>query len=141
MPSRTRLEDTDNVSELLKCVKNIVCKFESAKHLQGSLCNACLAFCLMKQQENESNTAFHERFVNVVEAIKNCGGKFGTDAASTADNETCQALSAENKKLLVHMTASHTHQRDKFLVHAFIKKADPKRFSEMKKELKNDFIK
>ena len=79
--------------------------------------------------------------MNVVEAFKNCGGEFGTDAASAADNDAHQASDTADEKLLVNITASHTCQRDKILAHAHIKKADPKRFHEMKKELENDFIK
>jgi len=52
-----------------------------------------------------------------------------------------QALDAVDKKKLVNINASHTCQRDKFLTHAHIKEADPKRFQEMKKGLENNFIK
>jgi len=138
---REAVEDSNDVAELLKRIKNIACKFEGTKCSQGSLCHACLAFCFVKQQENESNTVFYEMFINVVEVIKNCGGKFGTNAASTADNEMCQASSLSDKKLLTNIAASHMCQRDRFLVHACVKKADPKRFRELKKELENNFIK
>ena len=43
-------EDADDVTESLKCIKNIAHEFEGDKHPQGSLCNAHLAFYLMKQQ-------------------------------------------------------------------------------------------
>ena len=65
------VEDSDDVTELLKRIENIACKFEGTKCSQGSLHHAHLAFCFVKQQENESNTVFCERFVNVAEAVKN----------------------------------------------------------------------
>ena len=83
------IEDSDDVAEPLKCIKNIACKFEGSECLQGSLHDACLAFYLMKQQENESNTAFYERFMNAAEAIKNCGGKFGANAAIESNRDAC----------------------------------------------------
>ena len=80
-------EDVDNVMKSLKCIKNAVHKVEGDKCLQGLLHDACLAFCLMEQQKNKSNTSSCERFANTVEAIKNYGGKFGTDAASVTDDK------------------------------------------------------
>ena len=46
--------------------------------------------------------------MTTAEAVKNHGGEFGTDAASTADNDMCQALDVADKKLLVNIVA-HTH--------------------------------
>ena len=50
-------------------------------------------------------------------------------------------MDINEKKELKHVKASHAHQRDEFLVHAFAEKVDPKQFHEMKKELENNFIK
>ena len=105
------VEDSNDVTEPLKRIKNIVYKFEGTKHLQGSLCHAYLAFCNMWHQENKSNTVFYERFMNAVKAVENHGREFGTNAASTADDDKCQASSTADKKLLVNMTASHTHTK------------------------------
>ena len=72
-------------------------KFKGNKCLQGSLRNAHLAFYLMKQQENESNAVFHEKFMNAVEAIESYGGEFGNDKASLGDDNACRALDDDDK--------------------------------------------
>ena len=84
---------------------------------------------------------FYERFANAAEAVENHGGKCGTNAASGADGTVCHALSTADKLKSANIEACHACQRDKFLAHAFVEKADPKRLHKMKKELKNDFIK
>lgn len=138
---RSKVEETHDVIELLKMIKNAACEFEGKEHLQAQLCHACKTFFKIKQNDNENATAFCHRFAKAAEATENCGDKFGDDDTNPGNDEMHQALDVDEKLKLENIAASMTCMRDKCLVHACVEKMDPEQLHDMKKELENDCAK
>jgi hypothetical protein len=131
---RTIEQDLDGI-ELLRVIKLICFNIEDEKYVPQKVHETKAAFYALKQGR-DSDQAYHIKFMNTVEVIEQCGASLGTDPLTRTmvckklnyrtDTTTATEIAEINKKA-----------REYTLGTALILGADPDRYSNMIRGLKN----
>ena len=147
---KAKLESTNNwkdiqknkdALQLLKEIKNIIFKFEDESYPMHSLFKANESVYLIKQQEDESNVKYYERFCNAVEAAEQYGACFGVDEATLMTDEEYRELSQRQQQSKAEKDKAKKRVKEKYLAYIFINKLDANKYGNLKKELQNDYAK
>jgi hypothetical protein len=118
---------------LITEIKNIIYRFEDQSYLMHSLFRANELVYLIKQEEDETNVKYYERFCNMVEAAEQYGASFGIDDACIGTNEEFKTLSINDKLDQANIDAAKIRTREHYLAYAFIDCLDWGRYAGLKK--------
>jgi hypothetical protein len=135
-------EKSRNCLLLLKAVKSISYKFETqGKYVHSSLFLAIAAFYQFRQQANQSNSDYLIKFKALYTIIHHYGGSIGTDPLLVrAELKRERVL---NSQSLLPGNPSYDSRvskaQERFLGYAFLHASCHRRYSELVKDLENNY--
>ena len=125
---------------LLKAIKDINFKFEDHRYIYHSIFDAYKSFYSFRQTAEMSNSEYLEKFKNIVEVLEQHGGVLDTEEPFTSNDDEYTSLELGQQTVEL-LSAAHKRCRDKYIAYAFIYKADNDRYSRLKEDLQNDYLK
>ena len=127
--------------DLLKAIKSIIYNYEEHKYIYSAVYEAYKAFYNMRQQAGVTNSEYLEQFKNVVDVLEQHGGSLGHDTVFLENDEEFAILSDAEKEDKDTLKAIKKTFRDMYIGCTFIYKSDQERYSKLKEDLHNDYMK
>lgn len=126
-------------SWLLKEIKAVTFRFEGQRFIFLSLDDAHSSLCAYRQQADEPILTYLHNFKNKVDVLEHYGGSYGVDPGLLKAAALLPGCPPAPTPGQPHSPAYMRFTRNRSLGIAFIKRADPKRFSQMLADLENNF--
>lgn len=139
----TKINKDLDLIELLKLVKELMQKFEEHKYEVLALHSALKRLYLFKQGSEMTNEKFLERFKTLADVVDERGGDIGVTTASLKNRVVANGASSTNPWTADESEVEVAKQeaREEYLAVALLSAADPGRYSQLNRELANDYIK
>jgi hypothetical protein len=129
------LHDDNDSLLLLAEIKGILYKFESQKNIYVALDMAKSFFYSSRQGQHETNAAYMTRFKDSTAVIEHYGGSIGDDEALVRE-EIKRLPSPVTEEQITACTAI---AKEKSHAIAFLRRADPVRYTTLTTDLENQF--
>ena len=130
--------DAQDPFGLLKEIKSITFKFEEHRYIYHSLYESYRMFYAFRQTQEMGNTEYLEQFKNLVDVLEQHGGSLGHDVTLLDQDDE---YGNEEEPSSAVLNAAKARCRNRFLGYTLIYKSDNERYSKLKEELQNDYMK
>jgi len=118
-------------------MKSIIFKFEEHKYVYLSVYEVYQQFYSFKQPQGSTLSEYFHQFQNRVNVLEQKGGVIGNEKLFI-DHDVYADIEEPSEE---DLEEAQKRCKEKFLGYAFIAKADHDRFSKLKEELQNEYLK